>query len=286
MRPMGQNKEIGKFNIEKIVTVLTGNRVTVNRNIGRRTLIADLFPHQVASERVLPKGTVLLDDEFFSNDENLDKILSCMWACIKLWDELGRPCARHEGKDERPLESFEGWSKIVPGIVFHAGLGRALAPFEAAGSGDDDSRRMKQLVRAILEAHLKDGETWKDQAWVSMREIAAVARKNGLFEEKLQSIDDLVHELNGRKGFKWELVPSKEVVFDDDPPMVEPNEEQKRDQAAHYMDAKIGGDWGKFFRKMAVDSQWFTASNGMVFQFGERGSSKVSKFLLQRVKSK
>lgn len=290
MRPMGQNKEIGKHDITKMLTVMTGNRVTVNRNIGRRTLMADLFPHQLANERTLPAGTVLLDDEFFNNEENLNKILSCMWAMVKGWDEMKRPGP----EKDRLKESFVGWSRVVPAIVECAGLGRPLAEFEAPGAGDDDSRRMKQLVAAVIDEHLKvvqpDGRVeWLDAKEVTMREIARVARFNNLFVEKLRSIDDLVRELNARKGFKWDDVPqlkpdgTPHLDAADDPLMGPPDEDGKKEQAALYMDAKIGGGWGTFFKKMAVDAQWFKASCGLVYQFGDRGNSKISKFSVQRV---
>jgi len=41
--------------------------------------------------------------------------------------------------------------------------------------------------------------------------------------------------------------------------------------------------WGKKFRKSAVEGQWFTGDDGFLYQFGDRGSAKGSRFLLRRI---
>jgi len=107
-RGMGQDKAITKVDITKLITVFAGNRVTVNRNLNRRIMHVDLFPHQEARDRVLPADAVLLDDAFFEDERNLDKLLSCVAAMIRYWDEMGRPVSR-----DRDIPSFGGWSQIV-----------------------------------------------------------------------------------------------------------------------------------------------------------------------------
>jgi hypothetical protein len=294
-RPMGQNKEIGKASIEKLVTVFTANGATVNRNLHRRIVHIDLFPRVIAKEKVHADDTVFLTDEWFEDEENLNKVLSAMWAMVKAWDDADRPVMKDDkGKPrDRFIESFEGWSRIIPSIVENADFGRALVPFEAPGAGDDNTRNMNLLFAAIIEEHcteIRDGVAVPvDRREVKMQEIVACARKRGLFIDRLGSIDDVFAEMESKKGYKWKQAPLRnhdgQLVLDEDdkPIMGDPDEEQRREQAAGYLGEAVGSSWGKHFRRMALDGQWFTTPSGAVYQFGDRGSSKVSKFAISRV---
>jgi len=294
-RGMGQDSKITKSDITKMITIFAVNRGRMNRNIARRTLLADLYPHQEAKDRKLPEGATRLDERFFSKQENVDKLLSATAALIRLWDECGRP-----GTKDGCLPSFEGWSEVVPGIVECAGLGRPLAPFEAPGAGDDDSRQMNKLARAVIDTFCFElasvpGTEQKvkrvlDSATVTMREIVRTARYHGLFVERLSTIDQVKEMLNERKGFKWreveEIVQSDMMGGEGSVSLRDPTDAEKRQQAAEFLDSSgdmSGSAWGKFFRKMAMDERHFTSSCGVVFQFGERGASKASRFVLRRV---
>lgn len=290
MRPMGQNKQVGKHDITKVMTIISANRVRTDRNIGRRTLTADLFPHQAANERQLPEDVVMLDDAFFDDQANLDKTLSCLWALVRAWDELGRKTTV-----DRALESFEGWSRVIPPIVEATGLGRPLARFEMAGSGDDDTREMKKLATLIIEKYCrsKDAEgreVWSKARVVTMKEIVKTARLNGIFTERLWTVDAVMEELKGKTKYKWKPVPvlnddgTQATEIDGKPMFNDPTEDDMREQAAEWLDQSLGSKWGFFFRKMAVVGHWFTAGNGIVYQFGKRETdSKGSSFDLVRV---
>jgi hypothetical protein len=288
-RTFNQNTKMTKCDITKMLTIISANRVRTDRNIGRRTLTADLFPHQAANERVLPADAVLLDDDFFADEENLNKTLSCLWALVKSWDEAGRPSTK-----DRPLETFEGWSRVVAPIIEHSGLGRPLAPFEMAGSGDDDSREMKKLAKLIIEEHCmenRDGQTsWLRSKVVTMKDIVRCARLNNLFPERLWTVDAVFEELKGRRNYKWRSVPVVEedgtqakemdgsLMFND------PTEADMRSQAAEWLDQTLGSKWGYFFKKQAVVGHWFTAAPGVTYQFGKRDTdSKGSSFTLARI---
>ncbi len=286
-RGMGQNQVISKVKIEKMLTVFAQNRGKLDRNLARRFIQVDLFMHQSSTDKRLAPDTILLEDEWFGDDENLNKILSLSWAMIRMWDNAGRP------KSKDPVrKSFESWSRIVPAIVENAGFGRPLATFDEPGSGDDDTRELKKLARALFDKHLRveqeDGSfTWKDREMVMFGDIMTCARLNGLFEDKLMSVDDVLRILNNRKGFKWEDVPldaTELKLAGEKRTMSDPDEEDKRLQAAGYSDEKIGSAFGKYFKKhAAVDGIWFEASNGTLYQFGDKGNSRGSRYLLQRV---
>lgn len=288
-RPMGQNREMMEADITKMQTVVAANRITVDRNIGRRALTADLFPMQEASEKNLPEGTVLLSAKFFADPENLNKLLSCYIALIRGWDDAGRPQSK-----ERPLESFEGWSEVVPAVIECMNLGRALVPFVAAGSGDDDSRQMKKLVQMVIDTScfimVKGQRTAVAAVTVTMKNIVKIARENELFVERLGSLDQIYDELNAKKGHKWKDVVDtrdEKLIEDDEgpikPSMRDPTDAEKRSQAAEYIDERVGSNWGKFFRRQAVDGRPLLSSCGIAYKFGDRGSSRKSQFVLSRM---
>ena len=286
-RDMGQNKSTFKVRT-RCATFFTGNRITMGTDIGRRTVVVDLFPHQQAADRHLPADAVVLDDAFFEDDEMRSKLLASLWALVRNWD-LGN----RKKLAAKPKASFEGWSLIVPSIVAAAKLGNALAEFEAPGSGDDEARDMKKLCTAVIDAYCfvsRDGAIVPlDRVEVTMKDIVRCARSQQLFEERLWTVDQIMKELDSRKGYKWKLVPKVPDGFDaltmDDGKvtLVEPNEEQKKHQAAEWLDERLGASWGKFFKRMAVDEQWFPSTTGIVYEFGKRGSSKGSTFVLTKM---
>jgi hypothetical protein len=79
--------------------------------------------------------------------------------------------------------------------------------------------------------------------------------------------DDLIDDEDG---------PSK-------PSMRDPTDAEKRSQAAEYIDEKVGSNWGKFFRRQAVDGRPLMSSCGLAYKFGDRGSSRKSQFVLRRM---
>lgn len=292
-RGMGQDDKIAKPDITKVITIGAVNRGRVNRNIGRRTVFIDLQPHQEAKERKLPANAVKLDSDFFNDTARLDRLLNCVAAMIRLWDEQGRPRTK-----DREIESFEVWSHVVPSIVETAGLGRALVPFEAPGSGDDDSRMMHKLARAVIDTfcfetvtNSQTGRTERkslEAATVSMREIVRTARVHGLFVERLGTVE-MVYEMLKQRKHTWrdveEVVQEEMLGGQATTRLREPNEKEKLLQAAEFLDSKgdmSGSTWGKHFAKLAPDNRYFTSSCGVVYKFGERGASKVSRFVLRR----
>lgn len=288
-RPMGQNREMMEADITKMQTVVAANRITVDRNIGRRSLMADLFPMQEAAEKKLPEGTQLLSAEFFADPENLNKLLSCYIALLRGWDDAGRPKSK-----DRSLESFEGWSEIVPAVIECMNLGSPLVPFVAAGSGDDDSRQMKRLVQMVIDrscfSEVRGQRTPLAAVTVTMKDIVRIARENDLFVERLGALDQIYDDLNAKKGHKWkDVVDTRDAeLIDDDegpswPSMRDPTDAEKRSQAAEYIDEKVGSAWGKFFRRQAVDERPFLSTCGIAYKFGDRGSSRKSQFVLRRL---
>lgn len=280
-RGMGQDTAMKKCDITKTLMVFAGNRVTVDHNLNRRFIHVDLYPHESANERVLPEDVVLLGDPFFDDEANLNKLLSAYAALIRGWDEGGRGMTR-----DRPIESFEDWSKVVGSVVEYSGLGRPLLRIEVEGAGDDDSRAMKKLTALVIDRHCfteRDGKRIAlDAAVVTMREIVAIARLHDLFTDKLGTVEMVVEELEGKRGWKWKEIFVKGDGIRADAHR-EPYESEKRLQAAGWMSQSVGSAWGKFWSKQAVDNQHRRSSCGVAYVFGDRAASKTSAFTLKRV---
>ncbi len=99
---------------------LTGNGLKLSTDLARRTCVIDLFypgdPKKRAFSKEIEGGWIL-------HTETRKKFLACLWACVRFWAERG--CPRTEG---RKLSSFEGFSKIIGGIVMNAGYADPMAP--------------------------------------------------------------------------------------------------------------------------------------------------------------
>jgi hypothetical protein len=268
-RVMGTNQ---KFKVPlQSVTMMTGNQITLDADIQRRTLIVDIFAKQTARERVLPEDALVLDDPFFDDEENLAKVASGLYSLVRWWDENGRP-----GTSEKPLESFESWSRVVPAIVEASPFGNALLPVTAMDTGDAESREWKELVKCLV-LNFCEGQ---QEAEVTMRDVIRTARLNELFCEVLGRVDDIVRDLDTRRGFEWPEIPDP-----DDPEgysIVPETDEQKRPIAAEWTDRSIDAKWGKMFRSAAVAGQWFPVA-GKIWEFGTRRSNRGSRFTIREV---
>jgi len=201
---------------------------------------------------------------------------------VRWWDDHGR----HD-TGGRPLESFEDWSEVVPGIVMHCGFGNALEAFEMADAGDIEGAELNDLVRLLIKEHLVDKKLTR--ATVMMTDIVRTARLNELFEAKLWSLDQVMTELEAKRH-KWRLTDR------DGNPLPDGNGgnkveseltlEDKREQAAEWQNAAIGSKWGKYFKKLVTAGQYFECE-GRWWEFGSRDNARGSKYeitLLEDVK--
>lgn len=271
------------------VTFMTGNGVTVDDNLERRTLWVDLFARKKSSERNKADDRIELDEGFFANDANMRKCLSVMWALVRWWDQEQDRLVT----DQRPLESFENWSRVVPSIAAAAGFNKGLTPYESPDSGNQEGREWKVLAQALIEEYCIGRSA--TAAEVTMRDVIRAARLRGLFQDKLLSLDQVLKELDEKaslKKFTWKQV--EEVVThapDPDDPIAElstrstrdPPPEEKRLQAAEWTDRSMDSAWAKAWRKAAVAGQYFSGSDGRDYSFGDRSSNKGSKFVIALV---
>lgn len=265
----------------RALVVMTGNGLSVDDNLERRTLWVDFFARMKANERPKDENRIEINDAFFANPEHMSKCLAVMWSMIRHWDNEGRPRTK-----QRLIEGFESWSDTVGSIVEACGFGRGLAPYEAPDGGNQEGREWKLLASALIDEHCIQRSA--DKAEVTMRDVIRTARLQGLFQDLLGSLEQVVKDLEEKvalKKFKWQEVESAAYYLDDEeeggrPPLREPRAEEKRLQAAEWTDKSTDSSWAKRWRKSAVAGQYFQGKDGRWYEFGDRGASRKSKFVL------
>lgn len=278
-----QCREIGTGKLFKgplyAATFMTGAQIELDDMIARRTLVIDLFPRRVVRNRVLPPDATMLNDAFFECEEMRSKILSSMWALVRLWDDLGRPCIEDipATKGERPLESFESWSAVIPAIVAAANFGNCLKTFEAPDAGNTETKQFSQLAEILIREHA----VGRDSGTVTMEDVIRACRLNDLFIDHLGSADDVLADLERNKRVEWKLPQGVQDLEGE--AYEKAAAHHKRFIAAGYSDKSLQSSWGKRFRKSAVAGQWFDVA-GDVWQFASRASSRGTRFPITKVK--
>jgi hypothetical protein len=282
-RTYGKNTERRGIPLDT-VTLMTGIKLNLEAQLRRRTLFIDLFAKQKAAERTLPKEAILITSSFIRSPERRKELLSAMWAMVRYWDEMGRPGPEQTG--QKPLDSFEDWSLVVPPMVMACGFANALEPFEAGDAGDIEGNELNTLVRALIKEYLM--EPGLTRATVTMTDIIRAARLNELFEKQLWSIDQVMAELESKRH-KWKTVDRHGEPLPDGQGGTKTESEltmeDKREQAAEWQNAAIGSKWGKYFRKLVTAGQHFECG-GRLWEFGTRDNARGSKYEITAVESK
>ena len=274
----------------RTVTFMTGNGLTTDDNLERRTQTVDLFARQRSNERRKEKDRIELDESFFINGDNMRQCLAVCWALVRWWDEFGDRLETNQ----RAVESFEDWSRVVPSIVEYAGFPKSLDRYEAPDGGNQEGREWKLLAGHLIEEFCTKRKA--TAAEVTMREVIRTARLNGLFQDKLMSLEQITKELEEKvrtKKWQWKPVkrpipPPTETQYDDhgipefkDAPDL--TDEEKSLQAAEWTDRAMDSGWAKAWRKAAVNGQYFPDAQGALYEFGDRASNKGSKFVIKQV---
>ncbi len=254
------------------LTLMTGNRIKLSEDLQRRTLICDIFSHLKSEDRVLPPDTILLDDDYFRSDENREINLAGMWAVIKAWDDAGRP-----GVKERPLASFEGWSRVIPALVDRCMMASPLTKFEAPDAGNTSGRQFEQLMKLVIR---RFGDPEKAVP-VTLAQIVGVARRNNMFSDLwpkgLGTIEDVQQTAGERGGIKYQDINEGGIER-------APDEAEKLLQASEWLNASIRSGWGKRLKRDFGDGRHFLDDHGDVWAFGDRNSNDVASYVLRKAK--
>lgn len=239
------------------VTIMNGNGLRFNDDLERRTMLVDLFAPERSVDRERPRDQVDMDDDWFANVENMNKTLACLWSLIRYWDEFDRPgVMTSDGKKQRPLASFTGWSKGPPAIASAAGFGNALEKLEAPDVGNEEAGMFERLKRAILLEHGAG-----DRFTLKLSEIVAIARREELFVEKLWTVADVLESERSKGGFVYHEPKDKAMVVES---------VEKRAQAERWMSFSMRSWWGKKFKERVASGNHWRTLNGEVWVVGSR----------------
>jgi len=312
-----------KFSMRKrAVTFLTGNMVSLSQFLARRSVVADLFSKQTLQDRTLPEETILITDEWMEAEENRKKVLAALWALVRFScvprdvtmrgagdvEETLNICGRIDETwrrvrpKNRPLDSFETWSNIIPQIVVDAEFADPLERPDLPDAGDKGGREMDKMMKAIIRLHLwrevpkmgvaADGDVIElpekerhalPSAKVELADMVRTARQLGLFSEIIDTTDLVLMELSrGRKGQGfWEDKFPKEGLLGGWEIRMPESEAEKRQQAECWYDKSMANKFSS--RLKGKMGQYFTGECGGVYQLGERVATRVSTFLIKRI---
>lgn len=306
---------------KRAVTFLTGNTITLSDDLGRRSMLSDLFSKQSLQDRKLPPETILITDSWMECEENRSKVLSALWALVK-WSCVPREevvidpdgterkmmwCGQMDSRGNRvrpknrALDTFETWSESIPQMVVDASFADPLERPDLPDAGDKGSREMDKLMKAIIHKFMWrevptfgiDPDTGEpvelpekkieplDTGRVELSEFVAMARKLGLFSEILETTDMILLELSRARKGNG----FHEERYPDGDKWVErmpETEAEKRAQAERHYDKSMSNKFSNRFR--GKQGQYFTGNCGGIYQLGERMAARVSTFPIKRIK--
>lgn len=310
-----------KFSMPKrAITFLTGNLITLTGDLGRRSVVADLFCKQSLMDRKLPPETILITDGWMENEENRARVLSALWALVKFsyvprevelageGDVMEKQmvCGRIDGtwKRVRPtnraLDSFETWSEMIPQIVVDAEFSDPLERPDMPDAGDKGGREMDKLMKAVIAEHLwrrvpklerdfdgNEVDLGNDEllplpgARVELADMVATARRLGLFSEILETTDLVLVELTrARKGQGFWEQKYPDGLLGAMESRLPESEKEKKEQAERWYDKSMANKFASRFK--GKQGQYFTGLCGGLYKLGERVATRVSTFMITR----
>lgn len=158
--------------LQRSVTLLTGNQAILSGDLGRRSLVVDLWAAEIAADRQGGLSRVI-DQEWLADAENRADMLAALYALVRDW-------AHENGGQEhdKAIPSFEAWSRLVPAIVAAAGFECPLQPADLTDAGAKQSVEFARLIQFAVKKMSKHHE--KAFA-LRLTEWCAFAREAGLF---------------------------------------------------------------------------------------------------------
>lgn len=221
---------------------LTGNGLTMEKDLQERMLVVDLWANEEARDRAANRaaaGIVEITPQWLLQPENRRQILSALWALVRHWDEQGRPDA------PRRLPRFEQWGEIIGGIVTAAGFADPLEPAQLEDAGNTRDVHWSRLMAAMAGRIEGESATWR------LTDYAAEARRLGLFAEILEDAEGTMAKMQ-KKDFK----PVQGAIGER-----EPNDEEKLEQAHHFLDPRERSGFGKLMKRYF--GRHFTANDAV-----------------------
>jgi hypothetical protein len=152
---------------------VTGNELEKNDDAWRRYLQCMLFETGDPNDR---KVEYLLDEDVMDRDEWRKEALAALWSFVRHWDAKGRPAG------PTTLGSFEGWCKLVGGIVTACGFADPIERPESDGGMSPEKADFHALARGLYLEMVEEGVTKKA---FGLDDMARVARSLDLFSDMI-----------------------------------------------------------------------------------------------------
>jgi hypothetical protein len=262
-RRMHSQSMFSVFN--QTLTLLTGNQATLSDDLGRRSLMVDLWSAELPGDRQgrLP---MVIDAAWMTAVKNRQDILAALFAMVRFWANENE-CVPYQ----KQIPSFEAWSRMIPSIVTLAGFDCPLQAAAVRDAGQKQEVEFQRLLTAAVEQHKPElGKPVE----LRLTEWCALAREHGLFHGMISDYETM-REIMDASPKLWKIVIEEHTGIERGP-----NEAQKMAQAMRYMDkgqsTKFGGILNKIYRGQ------IRTINGARYQFASR-EARHSTFAVERL---
>jgi hypothetical protein len=147
LRRSGRIKGVSRtFSVENTTRIFcTGNTKALDGELGRRTIVIDLFSALDPAKR---KHALTIDEPYILSRRA--DILAACWCLVREWFKAGAPA------NETRRGSFERWSQIIGGIVTLQGMADPVPLSEAAR--DEKAAAMEAAIVALADDVAEDGK--------------------------------------------------------------------------------------------------------------------------------
>jgi len=194
LSPVYSDRILGKsgtFAAPNVWNVLcTGNAVEASADAARRFLLVDLF---YAGE-ALPSHSLEITAQWLALPETRKAMLSVLWGIVGAWNEK-----QDKAATIRP--SFEGWSRVIGGMMRTAGLADPLAAPSDDLAMDPIGLAWRDLIVALSESVSGEGigEFDGDAILEKVRELGIESEIVGFAKDEGKAFGQRVKRWNGRE---------------------------------------------------------------------------------------
>lgn len=165
------------FKVEKQCAVFVSvNHVKVDKDINRRALFCEL--HLETADVQSRQFDLDMDDTYLDRPEVRQDLLQALWSLVWHWAEAGRPVG------PKRLVTFEEWSRVVCGIVAHAGFGDPLEKPDL-DFGDTETRDMQTLVTELAKKIDPTNEENPRSHEATFEDVLDICQAKDLFVDKI-----------------------------------------------------------------------------------------------------
>jgi hypothetical protein len=188
---------------KRCVSFLTGNNIRMTQDIRRRAEIVLLESDGSSQERQEQRNPEIeIDKNWILDKHNRNNVLASLWSLVRTWSE--------NYDDTQPFQksSFTAWANVIPSITAYSFGGDPLKEAKMTNAGDIYEQDLQTMIRKMIEIVINNTYSIEGEDGpipchkFRPKEIAAVCRRAGLYENILGDIDSVTTELESRGVLK------------------------------------------------------------------------------------